>query len=67
MTGYDNGKYQIVVCYMPTRKKPCLAVRKGHCVVKYATFNDEESAKEFLDIFADFIGVPKTDWDTATI
>lgn len=42
---------------MPQRKKPCLVVMKGNEVVKYASFNNDYAAKEFMDIFAQFLGI----------
>ena len=40
----------------PARKKPCLVVMDGNKVVKYASFNNDMAADEFMDILADFIG-----------
>ena len=63
MIVYNNGTgLEIGASYMPYRTKPCLIVREGNTITKYATFNDLESAKRFLDVLADFIGAPKVDW-----
>lgn len=65
MIGYKSGIaiYEIGVSYMPTRKKPCLVVRVGNTETKYATFNNEESARAFMNIFAMFTGAPLIDWN----
>lgn len=51
---------------LPGRKKPCLIVdtTKGRskyqhdpCITKYASFNNELSASEFMMILAEFMGV----------
>lgn len=52
----------IAVATMPYRKKPCLVVQKGNTIAKYASFNDDECAYKFMDIFADFIGAERIDW-----
>ena len=58
-----NGKkIAIGVSTMPNRKKLCLVVSSGNCITKYATFNNEEAACEFMDIFADFIGAERIEW-----
>ena len=59
-----NGdrKLTIGVSTMPYRKKLCLVVEEGNTLTKYATFNNEESAYAFMDLFADFIGVERIDW-----
>lgn len=62
MIGYEKGEVFIGVSNMPYRKKPCLVVQQGNCVIKYATFNNEYAAKEFMDIFAGFIGAVRIDW-----
>lgn len=69
MKGYakriGDKKIAIGVDYINYRKKPCLVVlEEGHRVVmsKYASFNDEDSARKFMDIFADFIGAEKIEW-----
>ena len=66
MIGYskrsDNNKISIGVSTMPYRKKLCLVVERGNTLTKYATFNNEEAAYEFMDIFAEFIGAEKIEW-----
>ena len=66
MTGYqreiDGRKITIGVSTMPNRKKLCLVVSNGYCITKYATFQNEEAAYEFMDIFARFLGAERIDW-----
>lgn len=66
MNGYQkeiNGKkLAIGVSTMPNRKKLCLVVSNGYCIVKYATFTNEEAAYEFMDILARFLGAEHIDW-----
>ena len=59
-----NGdrKLTIGVSTMPYRKKLCLVVEEGNTLTKYATFNNEEAAYAFMDLFADFMGVERIDW-----
>lgn len=59
-----NGdrKLTIGVSTMPYRKKPSLVVEEGNTLTKYATFNNEEAAYAFMDLFADFIGIERIDW-----
>ena len=59
-----NGdrKLTIGVSTMPYRKKLCLVVEEGNTITKYATFNNEEAAYEFMDLFADFTGVERIEW-----
>ena len=57
-----NRKITIGVSTMPYRKKLCLVVEEGNARTKYATFNNNESAYEFMDLFCDFMGVEKADW-----
>lgn len=58
--GYKNEKkgISILVTHMPYRKKPCLAVQidEENCLYKVASFNSEETARWFLDIFKEFMG-----------
>ena len=51
-----NSDFDIVICNMPMRKKPCLAIKERNTITKYASFNDEESAEEFISKFTEFIG-----------
>ena len=51
-TGVSIGVYD-----MPYRKKPCLAIREGNVLTKYASFNNDFAAFEFMQKLSDFIGV----------
>ena len=42
----------------PARKKPCLVVQKGNQIIKVASFNNEESAVWFNDVFSEFLEIP---------
>lgn len=55
-------KITIGVSTMPGRKKLCLVVEEGNELTKYASFNNEEAAYLFMDIFADFIGAERIEW-----
>lgn len=55
-------KLSIGVSAMPYRKKLCLVVEEGNTLTKYATFNNDEAAYAFMDLFCDFIGVDRIDW-----
>lgn len=59
-----TGKRRLTigVSTMPYRKKLCLVVEEGNTLTKYATFNNEEAAYAFMDLFADFMGVERIDW-----
>lgn len=46
---------------MPYRKKLCLVIQEGNQITKYATFNNNESAKEFMIKFAETVGL---DWES---
>lgn len=56
-------KLTIGISTMPYRKKLCLVVEEGNALTKYATFNDEHAAYDFMDIFCDFMGVERMEWD----
>ena len=58
----DGRKLTIGISPMPYRKKLCLVVEEGNTLTKYATFNNEEAAYDFMDIFCDFMGVERIDW-----
>ena len=47
---------------MPYRKKLCLVVEEGNTLTKYATFNNEETAYAFMDLFCDFMNVERIEW-----
>jgi hypothetical protein len=55
-------KMTIGVSSMPYRKKACLVVEEGNRLTKYATFNNDEAAYEFMDLFCDFMGVERIEW-----
>lgn len=58
---YENRVKDIgigIIGMKPARKKPCLVVRKGNQVIKVASFNNEEAAVWFADIFEDFLEIP---------
>ena len=42
---------------MPYRKKPCLAIREGNVLTKYASFNNDLAATEFMEKLRNFIGI----------
>lgn len=48
---------RIGVMDMPYRKKSCLVVQEGNRVTKYASFNNDLSAVDFMEILARFMGV----------
>ena len=52
--GIRNDKEDITIGIdrMPYRKKLCLVVEHGNTETKYATFNNDEAAQEFMRIFA---------------
>ena len=49
LTGVKIGVYK-----MPGRKKPCLGIKEGSSLTKYATFNNEFAADEFMEKLAEF-------------
>ncbi len=62
--GKCTGERKLIigVSEMPYRKKLCLVVEEGNTRTKYATFNNDESAYEFMDVFCDFMGIERIDW-----
>lgn len=38
------------------RKKPCICVQKGNQIMVYGTFNNIESADNFMNELAEFLG-----------
>lgn len=48
---------RIGVYDMPYRTKPCLCVQDGNRLTKYATFNNDLAANDFMEILAEFMGV----------
>lgn len=58
-----NGKIHIAAeCWPDVRKKPVLAVYDPDAgkITKYASFNNEESARLFMNILCDFIGIDRS-------
>lgn len=55
--GYKKNGISITVQHMPDRKKPCLAIQiEGeNAIYKVASFNSEETAHWFLEMFEEFI------------
>lgn len=57
-----NSEISISVVDMkPARKKPCLCVIKGNVITKYASFNNEQSSDEFMDVLAQFTGAKQNE------
>lgn len=54
-----NRKLTIGVSKVPYRKKLCLVVEEGNTLTKYATFDNEEAAYKFMDLFCDFMDVER--------
>lgn len=55
-----DGKIKIVAeTWTGMRKKPVLSVHSGNCAMKYASFNNEECARQFMEILCDFIGIER--------
>ena len=57
---YD-GKIKIGAYMFPDRKKPCLCIQEGNKIIAYGTFNSIESADNFMNALADFLGAKKED------
>ena len=55
LTGIKIGSMDM----SPARKKPCLVVNDGKSITKYASFNNEMAALEFMEILADFVSAEK--------
>ena len=66
MLGYKkqigNNEISIGIAHLPQRTKPCLVVQRGNVMTKYASFNNDYSAQEFMNIFAGFIGAERYEW-----
>ena len=56
-TGVEVGAFSME----PYRKKPCLCVRDGNVLTKYASFNSAEAAHEFMEILRAFVGAGEGD------
>lgn len=54
-----DGKTKIGAYKVPRRKKICLCVDQGNEIITYGTFINEESAEDFMDRLADFVGAEK--------
>lgn len=59
MVGYSRNGITIGIGKMIGLKKPCLYIVEGNCFIKYASFNNEECARAFIDILEEFIGIKK--------
>lgn len=56
MIGIKSGDTTICVAdFNPVRKRPCLCVLEGNTITKYATFNNDQSAEEFMNILAKIV------------
>lgn len=53
-----NGRLQISAMDFPYRKKKCLGIYDEHTNTWYkvATFNNDESAEDFMEYLARFVG-----------
>ena len=56
MIGFSNNHITIGIDAMPYRKKFCLVIQEGNSEIKYASFNNDEAAYEFMKKFAEFLG-----------
>lgn len=58
----SDGKKKIYCMSMDYRKKPCLAIfQEPNCVVKVGSFNNEESAKLFMNYLAEMMNAERKD------
>lgn len=64
MIGYLNEEKDIAIgiAYVPERKKPRLVVKQGNTQMSYASFNNENAAFVFMDLFATQFNLEKIDW-----
>lgn len=55
--GIRNDKLDMTIGVdkMPYRKKLCLVIEEGNTETKYATFNNDEAAKEFMEKFIQLV------------
>lgn len=51
-----NGEYCICVGELPGYKKPCLLIGRDTQLRKVGTFNDQDAADSFMELFKFFIG-----------
>jgi hypothetical protein len=54
-----NGSTKIGAYQFADRKKPCLCVEKGNTITVYGTFNNTESADNFMSELSDFLGIER--------
>lgn len=54
-----NGETKIGAYRLPKRKKICLCVEQGNKIIVYGTFINKESAEDFMERLADFVGAEK--------
>ena len=54
-----DGETKIGAYRLPIRKKPCLCVEQGNKIIVYGTFINKESAEDFMERLADFVGAEK--------
>ena len=61
MTVITHGRQKIAAMQMPYRKKLCLATYDEHTNVWYkmATFNNDQTAEEFMEYLARFVGAER--------
>lgn len=50
---------KIGVQNLPGLSRPCLVVQDNAQIVKYASFNNDFMADEFMQILADFVGAER--------
>ena len=62
MIGYGSKDKTFCIGYLPPLRKPCLVIKDGNSIIKVASFNNAESARTFMDFFADLFILPKIDW-----
>ena len=65
MIGYSNTEKKDIalgIDYMSERKKPCLVLKEGNIYTKLASFNNEVSARAFMDVLAKLLNAEKIDW-----
>lgn len=54
-TKIKKGDTSIEAVTISVYKKPCLCITKGNVLTKYASFNSEEAAWEFMQLLAEFV------------
>ena len=48
-----NTDEALTVTYLPGLKKPCLCIRKGYAIKKYATLQSDDDGVELMGFIAD--------------